>query len=77
MAIPTTHLTEATETPAEPAPPPVTPRSHGYCSWHEGYAWGVRPVREWDEGSGPAQRGLFACPPCRLALDLVPLGDQV
>jgi hypothetical protein len=73
VSIPTIHPVETAEAPAAP---PVAPRSHGYCSWHQAYAWGVRPVREWDEGSGPAQRVLFACPPCRSALDLQPLGDR-
>jgi hypothetical protein len=76
VSIPTTHLAGAAEAPAEPAPLPATTRSHGYCSWHQGYAWGVLPVREWDEGSGPAQRGLGACLPCRSALDLAPLGER-
>ncbi|MEV6589351.1 hypothetical protein [Streptomyces acidicola] len=52
------------------------PRAYGYCSWHQGYAWGTRLVQLTDQGSGPGDPGRFACPSCRVAYDLVPLADQ-
>ena len=54
----------------------TTPTSYGYCAWHQGYARGVRLIRAVEEGSGPGTaRNHFACHPCRVAYDLVPLAD--
>jgi hypothetical protein len=51
--------------------------SFAWCSWHQGYTRTARLVREpADQGSGHGAPGLFACAPCRYALDLVPVGDQ-
>lgn len=50
------------------------PSSYGWCAWHENYARGVRLIRVIEQGSGPSP-GLFACPSCREAYDLIPLAD--
>jgi hypothetical protein len=77
MAIPTTRPGETAEAPATAADAPRTPRSHGYCSWHQGHARGTRLVRlAADDASGQEHGDHFACPPCRIAYDLVSQADQ-
>ncbi|WP_371670039.1 hypothetical protein OG985_21805 [Streptomyces sp. NBC_00289] len=63
---------------AEPTQAPGienTPTAYGYCSWHAGYAEGVRLIHAIEQGSGPG-RTVFACAPCREQFRLVPLADQ-
>lgn len=61
-----------TPTPAEDRPAPV---AYGWCSWHEGYAGGIRLIHVHEQGSGPGG-GIFACGPCRDVHGLVPFSDQ-
>lgn len=54
-----------------------TPQTGGFCSWHQMYSRTAVPVRALaDEGSGPAGRDLYACFPCRISYDLVPLRED-
>ncbi|MFF7259445.1 hypothetical protein ACFZCL_04015 [Streptomyces sp. NPDC008159] len=49
-----------------------------WCAWHQGYTRTARPVRDpADQGSGAGAPTLYACAPCRYALDLVPLGERL
>nr|WP_223188186.1 hypothetical protein [Streptomyces sp. TRM68416] len=54
---------------------PNTPTGYGWCAWHQGNARGVRLISAVEQCSGPGA-GLFACPSCRQAYDLVPFADQ-
>lgn len=45
----------------------------GYCNWCKGYASGVRMVAASDQGSGPQQPTLYACPRHRDLHGLTPL----
>lgn len=61
--------TQAPDTPTTPAP-----AAYGWCSWHEGYASGIRLIHVHEQGSGPGG-GIFACGPCRETHRLVPFAD--
>lgn len=52
-----------------------SPRSYGWCSWHDGYAGGVRLIQVHEQGSG-AGGNVFACGPCRTAHKLVAFADR-
>lgn len=52
-----------------------TPRAFGWCSWHHGYAGGIRLITVHEQGSG-AGGHVFACGPCREEHRLVPFADQ-
>lgn len=47
----------------------------GWCAWHQGHARGVRLIEIQEQGSGVGG-SVFACRPCRVAFDLVPLADR-
>jgi hypothetical protein len=54
-----------------------TGSSFQWCAWHQGYTRTARLVRDpADQGSGAGAPSLYACAPCRYALDLVPIGGQ-
>ncbi|MFB7655231.1 MULTISPECIES: hypothetical protein [unclassified Streptomyces] len=55
----------------------ITPTltSYGYCSWHKGFAGGVRLIEVIEQGSGPGG-ALFACETCRRIHRLVPFADR-
>jgi hypothetical protein len=54
-----------------------TAQRHGWCAWHQAYAYGVRLVTVQDAGSGPGTHlNRFACRPCREAYDLTPLDGR-
>ncbi|MFJ4692858.1 hypothetical protein [Streptomyces sp. NPDC088766] len=52
-----------------------TPRAFGWCSWHSGYAEGIRLINFQEQGSGPGG-GAFACGPCIETHGLIPFADQ-
>jgi hypothetical protein len=55
-----------------------TPVAHGWCTWHQAYASGVRLIDAHEHTSGPNSGGnRFACPPCMEKHGLVPLADRV
>lgn len=55
--------------------PPATPTTYGYCSWHYGYASGIRLINVVEQGSGSG-RTRSACGPCRDQHGLIPYADQ-
>ena len=54
---------------------PNTPTAYAWCSWHDGFAEGVRLIDVIEQGSGSGGN-LFACEPCREIHRLVPYADR-
>ncbi|MGA5374256.1 hypothetical protein ACPCSD_24740 [Streptomyces griseoincarnatus] len=53
----------------------TTPTAFGWCSWHQGYAGGIRLIDVIEQGSGSGGT-VFACGPCITVNGLTPFADR-